>query len=86
MEMETSESNDSDIEESSVILLDNQQRSGREKWFVLPPPSGNNLSQQQDNCNDLKPIHHYLYTLILFYAGFCAVSFRINYDNLLFMN
>ena len=86
MEMETCESNDSNIEESSVIRLDNQQRSGREKWYVLPPPNGNNLSSQQDNCNDLKPIHHYLYTLILFYSNFCVVSFRFDYENLLFMN
>ena len=86
MEMKTGESNDSNIEESSATQLDNQQRSGREKWYVLPPPSGNNLSQQQDNCNDLKPIHHYLYTLIIFYSMLCAVSFRFDHDNLLFMN
>ena len=84
MEMKTHEANDSNIKESSAIRLDNQQSSGREKWYVLPPPSGNDLSQEQDNCNDLKPIHHYLYTLILFYSSFCAVSFR--FDNLLFMN
>ena len=81
-----SESNDGNIEESSAIRLDNQQRSGREKWYVLPPPSGNNLTQQQDNRNDLKPIHHYLYTLILFYSMFCRVSFSFDYHDLLFMN
>ena len=61
---------------NSEELTINRHHNEKSKWYVLPsttPISENEQSTNINEANQLKSIHKYLYTLILFFSYQCSV-------------
>ena len=63
-------------EETAINRLNNQKK--KSKWYVLPsttPISDNEQLINNINANELKSIHKYFYTLIIFLTNVGVVRF-----------